>query len=154
MSDSAPTPAPTPAHSGPPVTLGQLFASILRQMLLVTLAITVLAAALGWFLADSRGLWGALIGGGIGLLFCGTTVVSMVVAEGKSPQFLAIVVLGSWLVKMLVIIIVLAVLRNMAFYDRYVLAATLGAIVIASLTIEMLAIKSARIPLVDVPPAA
>lgn len=135
------------------MTLGQLFASILRRMLIVTLVITVIAAGLGWLLADSIGLWGALIGGGIGLLFCGTTVVSMVVAEGKSPQFLAIVVLGSWLVKMLVIIIALAVLRNMTFYDRYVLAATLGAIVISSLTIEMLAIKSARIPLVDVPPA-
>lgn len=143
----------TTTPTSPAATLGQLFASILRRMLVVTVAITAAGALAGWLASDSRGVWGALIGGGIGLLFCGTTVVSMVVAEGKSPQLLAIVVLGSWLAKMILIIIVLVVLRNMTFYDKYVLAATLGAIVIASLAIEMLAIKSARIPLVDVPPA-
>ncbi|WP_454301390.1 hypothetical protein [Salana multivorans] len=144
----------TPTASTAPTTTRELFALILRRMLVVTVAVTVLAAVAGWLLAQSSGLWGAFIGGGIGLLFCGTTVASMVLGDGKSPQFLAVVVLGGWLAKMILILIVLVVIRNLTFYDKYVLAATLGAIVIASLAVEVLAIKSARIPVVDTTPAS
>jgi len=135
------------------VTLRELFAQILRRMLVATVAITLVGAVVGRFLSDpgSSGVWGALIGGGIGLLFCGATVVSMALGEGRSPQFLAVVVLGGWLAKMVVIIVVLVILRDLTFYDKYVLAGTLGAIVVASLAIEVLAIRSARIPIVDVP---
>lgn len=153
MNDVTPaTTPPTRPAANAPTTLGELFAQILRRMLVMTILVTIVGAILGWFVSDTAGLWGAFIGGLIGLVFCATTVISMQVGEGRSPQFLATVVLGGWLVKMLVIIIVLAVLRSMTFYDKYVLAATLGGIVIGSLAIEVLALQSARIPLVQVPP--
>lgn len=135
--------------AAPTRTLRQLFLTMLRRLMFATLVITVVAALVGGLTTGTAGLWGALIGGVVGLLFCATTVVTMAMSEGRSPQYLAVAVLGGWLAKMVVIIVVLVVLRPLDFYDRYLLAGTIAAIAIASLTVEMLAVRSARIPVVE-----
>ncbi|PWD52172.1 hypothetical protein C8046_17540 [Serinibacter arcticus] len=145
---SSPAPA-SPARSGPPTTLRAVLAGILRHVAVVTAAVTVLGAVVGLLTSGTPGLWGALLGGVVGIIFCLTTVVTMLVSEGRSPQFLAVAVLGGWLAKMIVIVALLMVLRGFDFYDRYVLAGTLGVIVIASLVVEMRAVTSARVPVVE-----
>lgn len=122
---------------------------ILRRLAIATGIITLAGIIVGLVVDGVAGLWGAGIGGVVGVIFCLTTVVSMRLAEGRSPQYLAIVVLGGWLAKMAVVIVILAVLQDMTFYNRYLLVGTLVAIVLASLTIEMLAVRGARIPTVD-----
>lgn len=132
-----------------PSPLTSALRQILRHIAVVTVVVTVLAAVVGLIASGTPGLWGALLGGLVGVIFCATTVVTMLVSEGRSPQFLAMAVLGGWLAKMLVIIILLAVLRGFDFYDRYVFAGTMVVIVLASLVIEMRAVTRARIPLVE-----
>ena len=141
------TAAPTPSSA--PTTLKGLLGRILRQVAVVTVAVTVIGAIIGLATQGSAGLWGALLGGVVGVIFCISTVVTMLISEGRSPQFLAAVVLGGWLAKMLVIIVMLAILRDLTFYDKYVLAGTLVAIVLASLAIEMRAVMTARVPIVE-----
>lgn len=136
------------ATSDPATSTRALFAQILRRLVVVTAGVTALAVVVGLIWAGSPGMWGAVLGGVVGVIFCLTTVASMLLAEGRSPQYLAIAVLGGWLAKMVVILVILAVLRGQDFYDKVVLAGTLGAIVVASLAIEMLAVRSARIPAV------
>ena len=135
--------------SSAPTTLKAVLARILRQVAVVTVVVTVLGAVLGLLLQGSEGLWGALLGGVVGVVFCLTTVVTMLISEGRSPQFLAMAVLGGWLAKMLVIIVMLAILQDLTFYNRYVLTGTLVAIVLASLAIEMRAAMTARVPVVE-----
>lgn len=129
-------------------TLLDVLRRILRRLAVATLAITGVGVVVGLLVADGPGAWGAVLGGVVGVVFCVTTVVTMLLGEGRSPQYLAVAVLGGWLVKMIVIVAILAVLRDLTFYDKYVLAGTLGAIVVASLAIELLAVWSARIPVV------
>lgn len=139
----------TTSTSTAPTTLKAVLARILRLVAVVTVAVTVIAAVIGFLTQGTPGLWGALLGGVVGIVFCLTTVATMLVSEGRSPQFLAVAVLGGWLAKMIVIVAMLAVLRGYDFYDRYVLAGTLVVIVVASLVIEMRAVMSARVPVVE-----
>lgn len=141
--------SPSSTH---PTTVGALMAQILRRLAVATAVVTVLGVVAGLLLVGMPGLWGAVIGGAIGVIFCLTTVITMKMSEGRSPQFLAAAVLGGWLAKMAVIIVILAVIKDLTFYDRVVLVVTLVAIVLASLVIEMLAVRAARIPVVE--PAA
>lgn len=136
-------PGPGPLHA--------LFSQILRRLVVLTVVVTALAVVVGIVISGTAGLWGALVGGGVGVIFCLTTVASMILSEGRSPQFLALAVLGGWVVKMIVIIAILAVIRDLDFYDRYVLAGTLGTLVITAIVVEMVSITRARVPYVDTP---
>lgn len=119
---------------------------ILRGLLVATAVIGVLAVVVGLLVDGSAGLWGALLGVGVALVFCGTTALSMLVALHRPPSFLAVIVLGSWLVKMILLIVLLAAIGDLTFYNRYVFVAVLFAVVLASLVIDVRAVLTARIP--------
>lgn len=119
---------------------------ILRGLLVATAVIGVVAVVVGLLVDGVTGLWGALLGVGVALAFCGTTALSMLVALHRPPSILAGIVLGSWLVKMILLIGLLAVIQDLTFYNRYVFVAVLFAVVLASLAIDVRAVLTARIP--------
>ena len=126
--------------------LGQIFEQVMRQLLVATSLIAVVALAAGFAFDSWAGAWGALIGVLVALLFSGTTVVSMRFARHRSPSVLAGVVLGSWIAKMVLLIALLAVLQDLTFYNKGVLAAVLVATVLVSVAIDVRAVLRARIP--------
>lgn len=156
----SPTPQPDPARkpgravpaTGSDDVMRRLFSRILRDMLLATAVITVLGFVVGYLVAGLPGVLGALLGVVAALLFSGTTAVSMRAVLGKPLTTLAAVVLGTWLAKMIVLIAMLALLADQTFYDKYVFATVLFAVVIASMVIDVRAVVRARIPNSD-PPA-
>ncbi|QTE28757.1 hypothetical protein [Pengzhenrongella sicca] len=139
----APAPRPDPVDG--------VFRAALRGMLALLAALTVLGVGVGYAVAGTPGVWGALIGVGLALVFSGTTVVSMLVTSGSSPTKMAAVVLGAWLGKFVVLIAVLAVLRGQDFYSRGVLAAVLIAGVIGSAALDLRAVNAGRVPYVTPP---
>ncbi len=148
MSDARP---PVPA---PPDPLRAVFQRSLRELLWATLAIGALGAVVGYLVAGTPGVVGALLGVGVGLLLCGTTVGSMLVTARRPPAVLGAVVLGAWLVKMLLIVVVLAVLQGKDFYDKYVFAAVLVLIALTSMAIDVRAVLQGRIPNVEAAPGS
>ena len=129
-----------------------VFRTALRDMLVLLAVLLVLGVGLGYLLAGLPGVWGALIGVGLALLFSGTTVVSMLITSGKPATTMAAVVMGAWLGKIVVLIAVLALIRGEDFYHRGVLAAVLFAGVIGSALLDLRAVKVGRVPYVT--PAA
>lgn len=92
--------------------------------LVMTAVLTVLSAIVWTAWKGMPGLWGVLVGAAIGAGFVLFTAVIMVVT-GKLPDTtMAAVLMGSWLLKIVVLMGVLAVLKTMHFYDRYALAVT------------------------------
>lgn len=144
-------PASSSANSGYVRTDSMLtvIRSMLARLALVSAVITVLAAGIGYLVADLPGIWAALIGAAISVLFNGATVLSMYLVAGRSPELLQIVLLGGWLVKMVVLVIALVWLREQSFYHRGVLVATLIVVVIAALLVEVTTVLKARIPYVE-----
>src|SRR5699024_11341242 len=83
-----------------------LIRTMLLRLMLVSAAITVLAVGIGYLVAGTPGVWAALIGAAISVVFNGATVLSMYLVAGRSPELLQIVLLGGWLVKMALLVIV------------------------------------------------
>ena len=104
------------------------------------------ASGLGALLAGTPGVWGAVIGVGLALLFSGTTIVSMLVTSHKPATTMAAVVMGAWLGKVVVLIAVLALLRGEDFYHRGVLAAVLVVGVVGSALLDLRAVGAAGCP--------
>ena len=59
-----------------------------------------------------------LVGAAIALVFSGTTTLSMLRTSHTAPGKMMAVIMGTWLGKLAVVVVVLAVLRGMAFYDH------------------------------------
>ena len=140
------------AGSGDPVR--DVFRRALRDMLVLVAVLAVVGVAAGALLAHpaSAGVWGAVIGVVIALVFSGTTVLTMLMTAQSPVTTTAAVILGGWLVKMIVLIATLVVLGDQHFYDRKVLVGVLLAGVLGSALLDYRAVAKGRVPYVS--PAA
>lgn len=125
---------------------------VLRRLVLVSTATAVLAVAVGYLVAGLPGVWAALIGTALSAAFIGATAGSLYLVAGRSPELLQIVMLGGWLVKMVLVVILMVWLQGQTFYHRGVLFATVVVVVIAGLAVETVTVVRTRIPYVQ--PAA
>lgn len=149
--DNPDEPAGAPGRSFDEVQAGEraMLRRAMRWTLVLVGALVVLGSAVGVLVAGTEGLWGALVGAALAALFCATTVWSMQRTVGKPPTVMAGVVMGTWLAKIVVLIVVLAVLRGADFYDPYVLFVVLAIGAIGSALLDYLAVKGARMPYVQ-----
>ena len=109
---------------------------------LVVLTVVSLAA---WGAArDLPGIWGVLLGAGIGGGFVLLTVVSVLATSKTTPATTMAVVLGSWLVKLLVLGGLLVWLRTMDFYDTAAFVVTIIAALVVVLASEVWGIMTTQ----------
>ena len=156
MTDETPLPDPADAPDASGVaaprhdtTSEQVFRTALRSMLLLLGALTVVGVPVGYMVDGTAGVWGALIGIGLALVFSGTTVVAMLRTVRSTPQVMAGVVMGTWLAKVLVVIVVLAVIKDLDFYSKPVLAAVLLVGVLGSAYLDYRAVTRSHVPYVE-----
>lgn len=147
MTSASPT-DPTPDALDSPEAKA-VFRTALRDMVVLVAGVAVLGSGIGYLVAGLPGIWGALIGAGIALLFTGATTLSMLWTSPTAPGRMMAIIMGTWLGKVLVVIVLLAVLRGMDFYDRYVLAAVVAVAVIGSALVDYRAVSRGRVPYVS-----
>jgi len=122
---------------------------------ILTAVIAVVGSIVGYLVADWPGLVSGLIGAGLTALFMGFTALSILLAarvtqnEPSSTLFFGIV-LGVWLLKFVVFIVILVLLRNQDFIDPFVMFFSILAAVIGSLIVDVVAYVGARVPYADV----
>lgn len=143
-----PDPAPA-APTAEPTAADAVFRRALRDTVLLLVALTVLGVLVGALVAGLPGVWGALIGVGLAAVFSGTTVVAMLRTTRSAPQVMAGVVMGTWLAKVLVVIVALALLRGLDFYSAPVLAGVLALGAIGSALLDYRAVSTGRVPYVE-----
>ena len=120
---------------------------------ILTVAIAVVGSVLGYLVAGGPGLLSALIGAGLTALFMGFTALSILLAarvtkgEASSTLFFGIV-LGVWLLKFVVFIVILVLLRDQPFIEPLVMFFAILAAVIGSLVVDVVAYVGARVPYV------
>lgn len=135
-------PAPTSA-------VRTAFGAVLRDVVVFVVALTVLGSVVGFLVRGTEGLWGALIGSAIAALFTLTTAVIMYVTADKPIHVTTASATGAWIVKMIVLVVALAILRDLEFYDKVVFFVVLTVAIMGSLVVEMRGLAAARIPHVD-----
>jgi len=127
----------------------------LRYGAIFAAAVAVVAGSLGFLLAGAPGLIGGLLGAALAAVFLGLTAVSMLIAgraahgDSTHPVFFGIVV-GVWLLKLIVFIVVEVLLRSQHWFDPLVFFWSILAVVIGSLVLDGVAMYRARVPYVDV----
>lgn len=122
----------------------------------VLAAIVIVVGGIAGLVADGgRGLVSALIGTVMSFLFLGVTAGSIILANRMTkndflnPAFF-LIVLGGWILKFIVFIVLVLILRDQPWINTIVLFLTIVASVIGSLVIDVLVIARSRQPYVDV----
>jgi len=131
---------------------------IMKRILLfggiLALAIAIVGSILGYLVAGGVGVVSALIGTAIAVVFLGITALSVVVAtrvakgELLSAAFFGIV-MGAWLAKFVIFLILIFLLRDQPWVDTLVLFLSLIAAVIGTLVVDVVVIARSRLPYVS-----
>lgn len=117
-------------------------------------AIAVVGSVVGALVSELPGLLSALIGAGMGFVFLAVTAVSILLADRitkgdlLSPVFFALV-LGAWLFKFVVFLVLVFTLREASFIDPVVLFVTLVIAVLGGLVTDLVAVSRGRVPYVS-----
>ncbi|WP_166870483.1 hypothetical protein [Salinibacterium sp. ZJ450] len=120
----------------------------------LALGIAVVGSIVGGIVAGGVGVISALIGTAMAALFLGITAGSILLAsrvtksEVFNPIFFAIV-MGAWLVKFIVFLVLIFLLKDQPFIDPVVLFVTIVVAVIGSLAVDLIAVTRARMPYVS-----
>ena len=129
--------------------LESLFAKIVRQMVVTFAIIGVFGLGIGYLVAGKEGLFGALMGLGVTAFFMGTSAVVML-ATTRAPIYIAqAAFIGAWIVKMILVLVLIALVRDREFYHPGVFFVVLAVSIIAATAIEMRAGMQARVPTIE-----
>lgn len=139
-------PAQTP-HT--PQSLVRPMRSVLRWGLIAGLGALLVGALIGYLIAGAPGVWGAVLGVGISLLFFTATVGLSLATARLQPQMLGVVVLGSWLAKTVALIVILVLLDGRDFYSRGVFFVSLLICTFGYLGMEALIVSRTRVLYVE-----
>lgn len=153
----------TEAHDGPAVpddggrpaepaaagTTHDVFRKALRGVLVLMGVVTVLGGVGGYLVAGTPGLWSALIAAAVTLVFTGSTIVAMLKTAGSTVTVASAALVGTWIAKMALLLVVVALLRDAQFYDRPVFGVVVLVGVIGSIWVDFRAVTSVRVPYVD-----
>lgn len=83
------------------------------------------------------GVWGVLLGAGIGGGFVLLTVVMVLFTANTSPTTTGAVVMGGWLLKIIILIGILVLIRDMEFYDTMTFFVTVVLALVVTLGAEV-----------------
>ena len=116
-----------------------------------TAVLAVLGAVVGWAVGGTDGLWSALVAILLAAVFLGFTGASILIANRwyGDPLYVPIffgLVMGAWLLKFVVFIVVLLTLRDQPWLNGPVFFVALVVSVLASLAIDVVVMLRMRIP--------
>ena len=145
MTDPRPEPADRTPTSNPVLRKALTWGGVLAGV------IAIVSAALGFVFDGTSGLASGLIGTLMAVVFMGITAASILVANRFAGSDLFVgaffgIVLGGWLLKFIVFIVLVVVLRDASWLNPTVLFLSLVAGVIASLVVDVLVVAKSRIP--------
>jgi hypothetical protein len=122
-----------------------IFTKILTYTGFLALAIAVVGGGLGYALAGTDGLWSALVGVALAVVFAGITAASMLIAiRFRLAAFFGIV-MGAWLLKLVVFVVLLVLVMDQPFVNDVVLFLALVVSIIGTLAIDALVVVRGRL---------
>jgi hypothetical protein len=123
--------------------------TFLRRFLIAFAIALPVGVLIGWLIGGSEGAWGVVLGLAVVLCFFGVSLAVALVGARLSPQAMGALVLGSYLVKITLAIIVLNAVSDLTFYSKPALGITVLIGTIAYLAGETYTLMKARIPYVE-----
>lgn len=137
--------SPSPVSSTPILRTTLVWSGI------VTGVLAVVGGVVGYLVGGSDGLWSALAGVLIAAIFLSITGISILIANrwyGDDlyvPVFFGIV-LGGWILKFIVFIVLLLVIRAQPWVDHTIFFLAVVISVLASLVVDVIVLMRMRVP--------
>lgn len=126
-----------------------VFTKVLKLGSLLIASIAVLGSVIGFFAAGLPGLFGALAGAAIALIFVSLTAISVLVGSKLSLGGFYGVVLGGWILKLVLFVLAISVLKSIEGLNGVAVFATLVASVLGSLAVDGFVVTKSKIPVVS-----
>ncbi len=114
--------------------------------LIASVVLAAVAGVIGYAAVGMPGLYSALIGAAVSFVFFSITALVLLFTADMDPTVMAAGVLGGFLIKIAGFLGVIALLGDKGFYDRLTLFLTLVVGAVVSLSIDVVAVRRARIP--------
>lgn len=137
MTDDAPT--PSEAESA-------VYRRAFRLGGIVLAGGAVLAALIGFLVADVMGLWAGVAGIAVAALAGLMTPAAMQLAHRQPPHVMAAIILGTWLAKMVVIVIAVLLLGQIDGFPRPVFGVAVIGGILVTLGIDAVVLTRGRVP--------
>ena len=131
-------------------TSAQAGRSAFRKGLVAWAILTVALSAIGYLVSGESGVWGALLASVLAGSFFAVTAIVAALTANLDVQYLGFAVLGSWLLKIIVLLGALFWLRGQDFYDRPIFFITLLLETVVLLVLEAVLVTRAPVPYVEV----
>ncbi len=132
-----------------PTNIADLLKRVLFRGAILILAVGVIGGVIGYLAVGLPGLFSALIGAAMALLFVSLTALSVLVGGKLNLGGFFAVVMGGWLLKIVIFLILVATLKGADFINGPTLFITLVASILGSLVLDTMAVTKARIPVVQ-----
>jgi len=127
------------------VNAQKILTDVLRYTGFLAIAIALVGGGLGFVFASTDGLISALIGTGLAIVFASVTALSIIGAMRYDIAAFFGIVMGSWLLKILIFIVILALLREAAFVQPLVLFFTVIAGAVGTMLIDIIVVYRSRL---------
>lgn len=126
---------------------------VLRRALLFggafALLLAVVGSVVGFMIAGSPGLVSALLGAVMAGVFLGITAASILLASRYDVLAFFGIVMGAWLLKFILFIVLAVVLRDQPFVQPTILFLTLVVGVVGTLVIDVVVVAKSRMSYVS-----
>lgn len=127
----------------------QVFGKALKLSALLVVSVAVICSIIGFLVVGIGGLWTALIGSAIALVFTSLTVLSVLFGARLPLGGFYGLVLGGWLLKVVLFAVLMAALQRMDFIHGPTLFFAIVLSVLGSLGIDSWVVLRSRIPTID-----
>ncbi|MBC7519056.1 MAG: hypothetical protein H7248_09315 [Microbacteriaceae bacterium] len=117
--------------------------------LLFALGLAIVGAVVGSMAAGGRGIVSGLIGAAMAAVFLAITALSIILASKFDIIAFFGIVMGAWLAKFVVFIVLALLLRDQPWIQPTVLFLTLVVGVIGTLVVDLVVIAKSRMPYVS-----
>jgi ATP synthase protein I len=125
------------------------YAVILRRSAMLTAPVALLMIVLGAVLGGAKGLLGAALGVALVIVFFGISVLVVSLAAKVSPQAMMAAAVGTFVVKILVLIILVGSFQNSTAFNDKLFGLTVIVCVLAYSAAQMISSIRLKMPYVE-----
>ncbi|MEK9578556.1 MAG: hypothetical protein VW008_04320 [Aquiluna sp.] len=132
-----------------PTTSAALFAKALKLSLLLAAAVAAIGGAIGFLIYGTPGLYSALIGAAVAVVFGAMTILSISIGAKLPLGGFYGMVLGGWLIKLLLFAVLMGLLQSATFISGPMFFFAVVASVLGGLAVDSYLVLSAKLPAVE-----
>lgn len=128
-------------------------APVLKRILLyggiLALAIAVVGSAIGFILVGSIGVSSALVGTAMAVVFLAITAISILIASRYSLGAFFAIVMGAWVLKFIVFLVLIFVLKDQPWLNTQVMFVCIVVAIVGTLAVDVFVVARSRMPYVS-----